>query len=532
MLKGMIINMKKKLLAILLATVIIAGTITLPVMAAESPAVNESEWSNSYLAVYPSYEVIEDVYSAIEEGLVPQSLQSRYDEHLTRVEFCALAVALYEKCTGSEIPERKAFDDTDDVNVEKAAAIGVVNGVGNNKFDPEGVFSQEQAATILARLAAAIGKPLVKETTDFDNQAISPWALDSVRQVLAEGIMYVESAFLPKTYFDRQAGIVSILRLYEYHLGHSIRTYTIEMLTVGAGTEYELYGKLTIPSGATADNPCPAVVLVQGSGSSDMDETIFTNKPFLDIADYLSSNGIAVIRYNKRTFSYGQKMLDELGGSLSVKEETIEDAILATEILKNDPRIDPEKVFIIGHSLGGMLAPRIHAEGGDYAGLILLAGSPRFLLDISKDQNMAYIEALPDGDEKDALLAEMESWDAQIDALVSLSDDDAKNVLVEAGASAYYFKELYEHPVAEYIKNISEPFLVLQGSADFQVSPDKDFALYQELLGDRQNATLKLYEGLSHLFMTSTTGTIEEYYNPGHVDIQVLKDIVEWIGDN
>ncbi|MDR0313894.1 MAG: alpha/beta hydrolase, partial [Treponema sp.] len=98
-----------------------------------------------------------------------------------------------------------------------------------------------------------------------------------------------------------------------------------------------------------------------------------------------------------------------------------------------------------------------------------------------------------------------------------------------SGISAYYYKDLYDHPAATYINNVRIPYLVLQGSADFQVKPDKDFALYKELLAGRDNVTFILYEGLNHMFITSTTGYIDEYNTPGNVDRQVLRDIVDWI---
>jgi len=168
--------------------------------------------------------------------------------------------------------------------------------------------------------------------------------------------------------------------------------------------------------------------------------------------------------------------------------------------------------------------------GGDYAGLILLAGSPRPILDILYDQNMAIVEKMTEG--KEQALKEMEQWDDYYGSLLSLSDEETKNIPVMGGMSFYYYKEMYQHPAAEYIKNINVPFLVMQGTEDFQVYADKDFTAYQELLAGRSNVKFKLYEGLNHLFMTSTTGDIEEYKIAGKVDEQVLKDIVKWIGEN
>ena len=146
---------------------------------------------------------------------------------------------------------------------------------------------------------------------------------------------------------------------------------TEEKIIVGKGTEFPLNGKLVLPE--NSEKPVPAVVFVHGSGSSDMDEKVMKLTPFKDLAEGLAKHGIASVRYDKRSFAHGRKMMKK--GDLTVREEVIEDAVLASEMLKNDPRIDPGKVFIIGHSMGAMLAPRIDAEGGNFKGLILLAGT-------------------------------------------------------------------------------------------------------------------------------------------------------------
>ena len=264
-----------------------------------------------------------------------------------------------------------------------------------------------------------------------------------------------------------------------------------------------------------------------------MDGKLYDNTPFKDIAEYLAKNGIAVIRYNKRTFSYGAELAQKFGGNFTVYEETIEDAILATEILKSDPRINKNKVFIVGLSMGGMLAPRIHAEGGNFAGIISLAGSPRSLLEVSYDQNIAYIEENYEGDEKTAALLEMETEGREtIENIKNMSDSEAKRMPMAGGISAYYYKDMETRPIPEYVKNITVPFLIMQGSDDFQVFAEKDFVAWQELLAGRDNAAFKLYDGLNHLFMKSTTGDLGEYEIKDSVDENVLKDMAEWIKSN
>ena len=133
-------------------------------------------------------------------------------------------------------------------------------------------------------------------------------------------------------------------------------------LPVGDG-ERALPGTLAMPKG---DGPFPAVVLVHGSGAHDRDETIGPNKPFLDIARGLAAQGIAVLRYEKRSKARPQ---DFTSGPFGVDEETTFDGVLAVDALSKTAGIDPKRVFVLGHSQGGMMAPRIAAKSGHVAGL-------------------------------------------------------------------------------------------------------------------------------------------------------------------
>ena len=108
-----------------------------------------------------------------------------------------------------------------------------------------------------------------------------------------------------------------------------------EAIIVGKGGKYPLKGILTLPEDLS--KPVPAVVFVHGSGSSNMDEKVGKCTPFKDLAEGLTEFGIASVRYDKRSYAHGLKMLREK--NITVKEETIEDAILATELLKEDFRI-------------------------------------------------------------------------------------------------------------------------------------------------------------------------------------------------
>ena len=165
----------------------------------------------------PSSWAAEQVNAAIAAGLVPSGLQGGYGQPITRAEFCALGVELYETVTGTEIAQRAQFSDTDDLNVQKMAGLGVVNGVGDGTFDPNGQLTREQAATMLSRLAGAMGRPLPAGTAAFtDSASISSWAADAVGQMQESGVMggTGDGAFTPQGAYTREQSILTILRLY------------------------------------------------------------------------------------------------------------------------------------------------------------------------------------------------------------------------------------------------------------------------------------------------------------------------------
>lgn len=300
-------------------------------------------------------------------------------------------------------------------------------------------------------------------------------------------------------------------------------------ITLGQGTRYPLKGMLTLPDDCSA--PVPAVVLVHGSGSSNMDEKVGKLTPFKDIALGLAERGIATIRYDKRSYTHGLKLMLERS-PITVREETIDDALLATALLRSDPRIDPERVFLAGHSMGAMLAPRIECSGGDYRGLILLAGSPRRLEEILLEQTREAIGGMS-GLTRRIMKKQLVKLEAAFDGLYELSDDEAKKRKMSGGTTLYYFKEMGQPTVAEWLAKTQKPMLVSQGERDVQVKSDVDFRLYQQLLADRKNVTFRLYPGLGHTFVTAVATSIadgkREFTTERHIGGEVLNDLAGWI---
>jgi len=292
-------------------------------------------------------------------------------------------------------------------------------------------------------------------------------------------------------------------------------------IVLNKGSEWELPGTLALPAG---DGPFPAVVLVHGSGPHDRDETIGPNKPFRDLAWGLASNGIAVLRYDKRTQVYGQKMAAL--GNFTVNDETVDDAVAAVALLRQTAKIDPRRVFVAGHSLGGYLAPRIAQRAPDIAGIVILAGNTRSLEDLTLEQTQYLLSldgSLSEDDQKQIAAVEQA---VQATRRVQPSDDPS-TLLFNAPPSYWIDLNAYE-PVA-VAQQLTLPMLILQGERDYQVTM-VDFQGWQDGLGGRDNVTFKSYPNLNHLFMSGEgPGSPADYETPGHVADQVIADITAWI---
>ena len=296
-------------------------------------------------------------------------------------------------------------------------------------------------------------------------------------------------------------------------------------MTVGSG-EWALPGTLSIPNGT---GPFPALVLVHGSGPNDRDETIGPNKVFRDIAWGLSSNGIAVLRYEKRTKFHGKKFTPEIVSKLTTKEEVTDDALAAAELLRHDPNIDPRRIFILGHSMGATLIPRMGRQDPKLAGLIVMAGLARPLEDTIIDQ-ITYLYSLA-GTLTEQHKASLEILKAQVAKAKSpdLSADTPSKDL-PLGMSPAYLLDLRGYQPVEVAKSLSTPILVIQGERDYQVSATKDFEVWKDMLKDKANVTLKLFPKLNHLFIAGEgKSTPQEYNVEGHVSAEVIKEIVQWI---
>ena len=285
--------------------------------------------------------------------------------------------------------------------------------------------------------------------------------------------------------------------------------------------KHNLVGILTTPKKAVN---FPLVVLVHGSGPSDMDGTVGPNKPLKDLASGLAAKGIASIRYVKRTTIYA----NEFVGTFSVKEEVLDDAVAAVALARTIPGVNKKQLYVLGHSLGGMLAPRIASLAPDLNGIILLAAPARKLTDLIEEQNN-YMYALM----KDTTAAGRKAMDeakvefarTKLNSLGTTIKPDS----VLLGLPASYWVDLNTYNQVETAKKLKQRIFIAQGGNDFQVSMT-DFDLWKAALGQRKNVMLKAYVDLNHMLSTQTEkGTVDQYRKPGNVSSVLMDDLTTWI---
>ena len=297
--------------------------------------------------------------------------------------------------------------------------------------------------------------------------------------------------------------------------------YAETTLTLGSG-EWVLPATLTTPvDGASL----PVVVLVHGSGPNDRDETIGPNKPFKDLAVGLASRGIAVLRYDKRTKVHGVKMKGL--PSFTVQQEVIEDVVAAVKMLRAQPRIDPARIFVLGHSLGGMLVPRIAAADSTIAGFVVMAGPARPM----EDAIVAQVRYL--ASEDGTISADEQKMIDQVTAIAesvrALKPEEASSGRMVGSAPASYWWDLRGYDPPSTAKGMAARMLILQGERDFQVTLE-DFARWKAALASRGDVTFRSYPALNHLFIAGTGPSLPaEYQVANHVAEEVVRDIAAWI---
>jgi uncharacterized protein len=279
-------------------------------------------------------------------------------------------------------------------------------------------------------------------------------------------------------------------------------------------------GTLTLPNGT---GPFPAVILVGGSGSNGENEAVGSIEVFKDLAWGLASRGVAVLRYPKSK---------NISGQYTVKDEYTDEATAAIALLAHQPTIDHKRIFLLGHSEGGYIAPRIALQNEKaLAGVILAAAnvSPLEHLIVDQVRYLAPLEGATPAQTEKAVAAAQAAAERVESATLKPGDTVT---LLGSTLPASYFLDLREYHPAAVAAQLRIPILVLQGARDYQV-PKSEFTLWQEALASHKNVSFHLYPSLTHLFTPAAAGealsTPSDYQRPEHVDAAVVRDIASWV---
>ena len=316
-----------------------------------------------------------------------------------------------------------------------------------------------------------------------------------------------------------------------------------------------LAGTLTLPESA---GPHPAAVMISGSGAQNRDEELFGFKPFYLIADHLTRNGVAVLRYDDRGVGGSTGSV-----SASTSEDFAGDVLAAVELLKQRSDIDSERIGLIGHSEGGIVAPMAASKSGDVAFMVLMAGTsvtgeevvleqaaiiartsgtPEDEIARNADYQKRTFAAVRSGEGWDELIAE---FDSQLRATVAAMPDSERtaiadvdayvNALVQgqiAAARTPWFRYFLDYDPAVTLRAIDTPVLALFGELDLQVVPSQNLGPMEEAFrtGAHPDYTIETLPRANHLFMAATTGSPAEYATlPKEFVPELLPLMTDWI---
>jgi len=378
-------------------------------------------------------------------------------------------------------------------------------------------ISRKKLQKLLAQLTTPFGQIEKAEEGEFSSKDGSTLALIPIQ--FERGSMtlrlQIEGESITSIYFSPNS----------YVLPPSVKgvSFGKKRLTVGADT-FDLDAELVVPR---TGQKCPVVILVHGSGPSDMDESVGASKVFKDLSLMLATQGVATLRYVKRSKTYPH--LFEQGKDFTLGDETIDDALSAVQVAKSLDIIDTSQIFVLGHSLGAFAVPRIVKKDPSIAGGIVMAGPSRKLFEIlpeqydfllSQDGKLSFIDKL--------ILRKMNKAAEQ---LRGLPDDVPKKLKAPmAYWPIHFFADIHSYDPVLTVKQDTRPFLILQGELDYQVSYANDYSRFKSELENETRVKLISYPELDHLMMDAEgESSPSDYFQMRNVEPEVVEDIAKWV---
>ncbi len=286
-----------------------------------------------------------------------------------------------------------------------------------------------------------------------------------------------------------------------------------------------LDGILTLPRGGQSI-PYPAVLMVPGSGRIDRDGRVGPNRPFREIAHGLAVYGIASFRFDKRSLA-APESLDPVKST--VTDDLIDDAIAASDALRSQGGIDGNALAIVGHDLGGSLAATIANSTPSIGAIVILAGSPRPLDEIVRDQ-IVYLSN--QAGKRESVLPDQElSYGTMLARLDSLTAGTLSPQRIVYGISGHYLYDYRNRDLASDLLSFPGPVLILQGGKDYLITKT-DFDAWNRIVeeGGKANVTFRYFPQLGHLFIP-IEGEVSPGSDarPGNVEPAVIAEIAMFV---
>jgi uncharacterized protein len=436
---------------------------------------------------------------------------------------------------GQQAPQAQppaSTDQTDDPSAASAAAQKIIRQLVAGEFSKvEAIYDERMAQALPPGKLAESWPSLIQQAGAFESVTGTQTIRVQGLEVVKLACKFTNAALDATVAFDPDGKLAGLnFRPHQETLAPwnapayaKPDSFSEQPLIVVNG-KFELPGTLTMPKG---EGPFPAVVLLQGSGPHDQDESIGPNKGFKDLAFGLAAHGIAVFRYTKRTEKYGETSSND-PSKLTVDDEVISDARAAIALVAKQQKINPKQVFLVGHSLGAYLAPRIATGDPQIAGIAILGANTRPIEQVIVEQvrYLASKGGVPT-DEAAKQVSDVEAAEKQIES----PDLKPGDTVALVGSKTYgaYWLDLRGYDPVKTAAQLKIPILILQGGRDYQVT-NANFEEWTKALAKRKNVTLKSFPDLNHLFMPGQgESTPAEYAKPNHVSEDVINAIAVWV---